>query len=281
MSFTSSLIILSLLTLVIYGQNFDDYFEFDEGETSQLTTNQPLKPENSSTQKTPISTTTPSTNQEPTTLTTTTSTTPSKRRTTTSTPSEEPKTTTTTPSEEPKTTTNTNFSIRIQPSIYLLLEELVNKSFEKLEKKFDRLISLMIASKPEATPEEKKPTEKMEEKTTPTEENKLNRLAEENVFDDPFFHDNTDEILAEKKKMKREKENFEQLLMISIGSAACGTSILLMVVLFLHLHNKKQNVKKEVENPVEPVYNEVGPPRAEPEDDIPYADDDEIELNSI
>lgn len=271
MSFTSSLIILSLLTLVIYAQKFDDYFEFDGGETA--ITNQPLKPENSSTQKTPsqtstILTTTPSTNQEPTTSTTTTST-PSKTTTTKS-----------SPSEEPKTTTNTNFSIRIQPSIYLLLEELVNKSFEKLEKKFDRLINIMMASKPESsTPEEKKPAEKMEEKTATTEEDKINRLAEENVFDDPFFRDNTDEKLTEKKNIKREKENFEQLLMISIGSAACGTTILLMVILFLHLHNKKQNVKKEVEDPVEPVYN--GPPRAEPEDDIPYADDEEIELNSI
>ena len=168
------------------------------------------------------------------------------------------------------------------------MEELVNRSFEKLERKFDRLIDIMTASKPDEKPDGKKNTEEMEgnisEETTITP--KLTRLAEENVFDDPFFNENTDEVLAEKKKIRIEKENFNQLMIISLGSAACGTTVLLMVSLFLHLLNKnKKIVKNEVEEPEEPIYNEVGAPMAvsENDDGIPYADADgeEIELKSF
>ena len=291
----SSGYIVLLVTIVTNGQNFDDYFDepaqlpiFTTSLTEKTTTTASTATTASITQTiTPLSSTTrtPSTDQ---TVTPSTSPTPF----TTSEPStNQMMTLSTSPTISTFTTSTTSkptFSIRIEPSIYLLLEELVNKSFEKLERKFDRLIDIMTASKPDEKPDVKKNTEKMGENTS--EETiipKLTRLAEENVFDDPFFNENTDEVLAEKKKIRIEKENFNQLMIISLGSAACGTTLLLMVVLFLHLQNKnKKYVKTEVEVPdEEPVYNELSPPMAvsENEDGIPYADADgeEIELASI
>ena len=286
MSF-STLIILSLFTLTL-GQKFDDYFEEEDFLPA---TNQTQPPETSTLA---IPTMTPSTSQTITPLPSRkfTTMTPSTSQTITRTPSTSQ---TMTPSTSPttsttfttSTTSEPNFFIKIEPSIYFLLEELVNRSFEKLERKFDRLIDIMTASKPDEKPDVKKNTEKMGENTS--EETiipKLTRLAEENVFDDPFFNENTDEVLAEKKKIRIEKENFNQLMIISLGSAACGTTVLLMVSLFLHLLNKnKKIVKNEVEEPEEPIYNEVGAPMAvsENDDGIPYADADgeEIELKSF
>jgi hypothetical protein len=103
-----------LLAMTSFGQkDFKDYLDIDITTTTSTAT-----------------TTTPLTTEEPTTSTTEEPTTsPPKTTTTLATPEASAS------SEETKTTTDTNFTIKIQPSIYLLVEEQVNRSFEKLEKK--------------------------------------------------------------------------------------------------------------------------------------------------
>jgi hypothetical protein len=147
----------------------------------------------------------------------------------------------------------------------------------------------MIASA--SKPEKKKPEEKEKMEETTEEKKtippKLNRLASEHVFDDPFFSDNTDEVVAEKKKKNWEKENFEKLLMISLGSVACGTTVFLFLCLQTRKRQNKAKPGEEFDEATGTnqerkinlhVYDKVGP-RALPEDqdvpldDVPFIDE--------
>ena len=175
-------LVLCLVVVTTFGQDFDDYFDtFD-----MVTTNIP-----------PTTSTTETTTERTTELTTE----PATERTTelTTEPTTEPTTERTTelttePTTEPTTSTTTAPTLLKTSASF---EEDMRKEFLKLESKIDRFINLMTktTTTPFLTPEETTTTTASTiEKITTTKTTttaivppKINRLANEDVFDDQFF----------------------------------------------------------------------------------------------
>jgi hypothetical protein len=115
------------------------------------------------------------------------------------------------------------------------------------------------------------------EATTTT--NKMNRFLEEDVFSE--FED----IIKPNpgKRSKTINEDWRQMLIISISSAAAGTTVLLMVTLFLCLKKGNRLVTGEdgttgtnlerITNAH--IYDEVGPGRMAVPEDVSFIDEEQ------
>ena len=278
--------LLLLVCLSATAQQFDDYFDVE------LTTGPPTETTPTTTDATTTGTpteTTPTTTM----MTTTTLTTPTTTTNSTIVPTTTMSLPTTTTSTSLPTTTTSEPSenvcicgerekanVRLEPTLYSLLQDITDHEFQKLNKKIDFLISRTSNLQPTATASTT--TSTTTTTTTPT-----TKKVEERFFEDVFdeFEESIQTIITEKKakKERTEKKNFETLLIISLTSAGCATTILLMVTLFICLKKKPQIVEKDEEKEGgEPAYEElrprVNPTIAQPED-IPFIDEDGDESN--
>ena len=115
---------------------------------------------------------------------------------------------------------------------------------------------------------------------TTTTTNKMDRFLEEDVFSE--FED----IIKPSNPGKRSKtinEDWRQMLIISISSAAAGTTVLLMVTLFLCLKKGNRLVTGEdgttgtnlerITNAH--IYDEVGPGRMAVPEDVSFIDEEQ------
>ena len=123
---------------------------------------------------------------------------------------------------------NDTIHIRFQPSVFSLLEQLVNQAFERLEQKFDNISSMLTL-----------PTTTSSTTTTTvsTTTDVIDRLANEDVFSE------FDEIL--KKKDKKPKVETEKLLMVTLGCAGAGLIVVLLIT--YHIYHCKRVNRKEVD----------------------------------
>ena len=245
--------------LTIYGQNFDDYFEIEEKtETSPIYKTTTTLPTTS-----PTSTTTPTSP----TSTTSSMPTPTSPTLLTSTNSSMPTTTPTSPtsttSSMPTTTDPTcTCDEKINPNLINLVKEMI---VSICEKKIDTT------------------TTRTTTEATTTTTNKMDRFLEEDVFSE--FED----IIKPSHPGKRSKtinEDWRQMLIISISSAAAGTTVLLMVTLFLCLKkgnrlvtgeelNETTGTNLELERTNAHIYDEVGPRRMAVPEDVSFIDEEE------
>ena len=234
-------LVICLVAVASFGQNFDDYFDAPEitqtNEVPTTTTTSKTAMMTTSTMMIVITTPIPT---ETTPMMTTSTTMIAK---TTPIPTETTQTTTLMPTETTKTTTTTLMStvstfdandtinIRLQPSVFRLLEELVNQAFERLEKKFDNL-SIILTHIPTTTTSTTT--------TTLSTTDVIDRFANEDVFSE---FDEFDDIL--KKKDKKPKVETEKLLMVTIGCAGAGLIVLLLITCLIY-YCKRVN-RKEVD----------------------------------
>ena len=260
MSFLSSLIVLTLLTLT-YGQKFDDYFDLEDVQTNKppQVTYQPS--EMPTTQSTTLSSTTP----QPKTTSSTTTSIPS---TTTSIP---PTTTSTNRTTTSTNRTTTSTSLQICNCDDILQE--ISRGFEKIEKRIEDMFTHTTISTTTTTT------------TTTTDDNKIDRF-----FDDVFDEfEETIKSQPEKpgKRSRKINEDFEGMLIISLSSAAAGITVLIVVTLFLCLRRSKptktggeEDDQNNQENRMQlHVYDELKPKMAVPED-ISFIDEEEEETTT-
>jgi hypothetical protein len=232
-------IVICLVAVASFGQNFDDYFDVPEiTQTVEMPTTTTTSTAMMTTSTTMIAITTPIPTVTTKTAMMTTSTTMIVK--TTPIPTETTQTTTLMPTETTKTTTtstvstfdaNDTINIRFQPSVFRLLEELVNQAFERLEKKFDN-ISIILTHIPTTTTSTTT--------TTLSTTDVIDRFANEDVFSE---FDEFDDIL--KKKDKKPKVETEKLLMVTIGCAGAGLIVLLLT--FYHIYYCKRVNRKEID----------------------------------
>ena len=270
----------------ISSQQFQDYFD-DELVTAPAITTPPVTTTTTAAQNTTTTTEGSTTSTERTTTTETTSGTTIS--TTESTTFAEltittGRTTTPTTGTTSGTTTSTKsatfddhqFNIRLEPSLFSLLQEITNTAFQKMEGKIDHLVDFLTKKETTTTPTTTITT------TTTTATTTAKSEVEERFFDDVFteFDESIKEINMEKKvkKEQAEKKNVETLLIISLSSAGFGVTVLLMVTLFICLRKKQRGGKnQEAGEGAEHIYDELrpaDPPLAQPEEDgVPFIDE--------
>ena len=225
-------LVICLVAVASFGQNFnfDDYFE-DLSAPEITQTVQTEMPTTTS----KMMTTSTAMIVRTTTTTILTKTTPIPTKTTPI-PTKTTQTTTTTtmmPTVTTMTTTkvfdaNDTIHIRFQPSVFSLLEQLVNQAFERLEQKFDNISSMLT---PPTT------TSSTTTTTVSTTTDVIDRLANEDVFSE------FDEVL--KKKDKKPKVETEKLLMVTLGCAGAGLIVILLTT--CHIYYCKRVNRKEVD----------------------------------
>ena len=280
MSFLSYLIFAIFLTLT-YGQNFDDYFEIEDAQSS---TNKA---------ELPISATSP----QPTTSTTTspqpitsTSISPQPIRSTSTSPqpitstsiSPQPTTSTST-SPQPTTTLTSNSTLitSTKQATYPTSLQICNcddiikeikEGFEKIEKRIeDMMTNTYTTTIPTTTT------------TTTSTTEKIDRF-----FDD-VFEEFEESIKSTEKPGKRSKPpaDLKGLLIVTLSSAGAGITVLILVSLFLCLKKEsptKSDVKSDgeevnnggnQENLKMHVYDELVPRMMAVPEDVCFVDEDE------
>ena len=157
-----------------------------------------------------------------------------------------------------------------------------------MEKKIDNLVVLLTKSINYSTT----PTTAESSTTTSATTTTATTTAPmERFFNDVFdeFEESikedkeTKEKEKKEKKAKWEKANEKMLLIITLSTAGVGTTVLIMVLLFVYLClNKEKKSGGQEERERLHIYDEVGPPAPPPtlastegDDDIPFIDEDE------
>ena len=154
---------------------------------------------------------------------------------------------------------------------------------EKINPNLINLVKEMIVSICEKKIDTTTTTTRTTTEATTTTTNKMDRFLEEDVFSE--FED----IIKPSHPGKRSKtinEDWRQMLIISISSAAAGSTVLLMVTLFLCLKkgnrlvtgeelNETTGTNLELERTNAHIYDEVGPRRMAVPEDVSFIDEEE------
>ena len=276
--------------------DFEDYFEVDVATTTPPMTAPPMMTATmtapprmtlmTTTQQTTTTTIAPETTTTPKRTTTTATTATTIAPKTTTTPKQTNATATTTALETTTTTATTpnQTATTTTPETTTKKDDQFNyrQAFERMERKIDFIIDIVILKQKEIATSSTSTTAVSTTTTAKPE-------VEERFFDDVFteFDESIKEINMEKKvkKEQTEKKNLETLLIISLSSAGCGCTVLLMVTLSICLKKKpKVGNNQEAGEGAEHIYDELrsaDPPLAQSEEnDLPFIDEADTEADT-